>query len=649
MKRQSTNPVADTVPSSGAGAAPSESGPELACADATPATGSGPSLSTEAGSSSECLTDDEVVAFLAGGISNRLLQRVDGHIDGCSHCFDLVRAATPDAEVMEGSQRFGGLALRVGSLVGGRYRIRRFVDRGGMGEVYEALDLKLNERVALKTVLCSVGDSAHAVRKLFAEVQLARRIAHRHVCRIYELHEHPDPNAEGGPVHFLTMEFIDGEKLSKHLAGGPLPLAEAQAIARQLLLGLDAAHEAGVLHLDFKSDNVMLRAGSAAPDAIVMDFGLARALDTQSRLRTSELKQIAGSVAYMAPEQVECQPVLGEAADIYAFGVVLFEMLTGHLPFEGQSPAAVMLKRLKYPPPVPSSLRAEIPKALDEFVLGCLSRDPRRRYSDASQALAALDAISLAPSPPRRAGALIARVAAVALAVVLGSAIALVIPRGAPSAETSVARQPLEPAGSKGAPGSGVSGAHAAEAPPTEAAALGAGGLGAGAHGAGVLGTGALGGPAPQTPSPQTSALEAPAGGVRATERPSGELGTPVVVAVSSEAELGKPLAADLAGDGVVPAAAGVERARPGGARRGAGKGGDAAQRSAARAHDPASASLAASVGSATRAVDSDARRPAAPDARQPALGDASQPAAGDGSPLAPKKPGLPGAPPRLR
>jgi protein kinase-like protein len=552
MKRPRTNPVADTVPSSGAAAAPPESGPELACTDATPAADSGASLSTQAASTTECLTDDEVLAFLCGGMPSHLLERVDGHIDSCSHCFDLVQAATPDAEVIEGSQRFGGLALRVGSLVGGRYRIRRFVDRGGMGEVYEALDLKLNERVALKTVLCTVGDSAHAVRKLFAEVQLARRIAHRHVCRIYELHEHSDPHAGGAPVHFLTMEFIDGEKLSKHLAGGPLPLAEAQAIARQLLLGLDAAHEAGVLHLDFKSDNVMLRAGSAAPDAIVMDFGLARALDTQSRLRTSELKQIAGSVAYMAPEQVECQPVLGEAADIYAFGVVLFEMLTGHLPFEGQSPAAVMLRRLKYPPPVPSSLRAEIPKALDEFVLGCLTRDPRRRYSDASQALAALDGVSVAPPSPGRPRRLVAGAGALALAVGIGSAIALVIPRSAPSAETSVARQPLEPAGVQG---------------------------------------------------------------------------SPVVVAVSSATEPSKPLAPSFATEAVVSAVGGSGPAHPGAAssKAGAGKRSEARERSRVRSRNRAEPSNAAPLGDASRT----------------ALGDASQ--AGS------KKPGLPGAPPRLR
>jgi hypothetical protein len=396
MKGRTTNPVADTVPSSGA----SGSGPSGVPEGNAHESGSVPSSMSLP--QPNCLTDDDVMAFLHGGMPRQRLDRIDGHIDECVHCFELIRAATPDAEILDASHGFLGLTLRTGALAGGRYRIARFVDRGGMGEVYEARDIKLDERVALKTVLCTSGDSTQAVRKLFAEVQLARRIAHRHVCRIYDLHEHRD-GPDSPLVHFLTMEYIEGEKLSRYLSSRRLPVDEACGIARQLLLGLEAAHEAGVLHLDFKSDNVMLRAGSATPEAIVMDFGLSRALDAQSRLRTSEQNQIAGSLAYMAPEQVECQHVLGKAADIYAFGVVLFEMLTGRLPFEGPSPAAVMYKRLKSTPPTPSSLRAEIPKALDDFVLTCLSREPRLRYLNATKALAALEAIDLSPEAARGA------------------------------------------------------------------------------------------------------------------------------------------------------------------------------------------------------------------------------------------------------
>jgi serine/threonine protein kinase len=369
-----------------------------------------------------CLTNNEVLEFISGQASLDVLDRIDEHVDKCSACFDLIRVSAPDEGRVSDSQA-RGLTFRAGNLIAGRYRIQRFVDRGGMGEVYDALDLKLGERVALKTLLCSAGDSPHAVRKLFAEVQLARRISDRHVCRIYELHEHAYADADSPPVHFLTMEFIDGEKLGRLLSKGPLPLAEAATLAGQLLGGLRAAHEAGVVHLDFKSDNVMLRAGAQPPEAVVMDFGLARALDTQSRLRTSERKQLAGSVAYMAPEQVECQPVLGEAADIYAFGIVLFEMLTGRLPFEGQSPAVVMLQRLKRAPAPPSSLRPEVPKALDAFVLTCLQRDPRRRFPDAATALRELELAMTrgAPTVPgRRRAAIGSLVLASLVAAALG-------------------------------------------------------------------------------------------------------------------------------------------------------------------------------------------------------------------------------------
>jgi serine/threonine protein kinase len=628
MEWQRTIPVADTVPSSGADGAPSESGPELVCDDAAPAPDSGANLSAQPAPGTECLTDDEVVALVAGGMSRRMLERIDAHIDGCSHCFDLVSAATPDGELLaiqEGSQRFGGLALRVGSVVGGRYRVRRFLDRGGMGEVYEALDLKLNERVALKTVLCSVGDSAHAVRKLFAEVQLARRIAHRHVCRIYELHEHTEPNAGSSPVHFLTMEFIDGEKLGKHLVPGGLPLAEAQAIARQLLLGLEAAHEAGVLHLDFKSDNVMLRSGSAAPDAIVMDFGLARALDTQSRLRTSELKQIAGSVAYMAPEQVECQPVLGEAADIYAFGVVLFEMLTGQLPFDGQSPAVVMLKRLKYPPPVPSSLRAEIPKALDEFVLTCLNREPRRRYPNASQALAALESISLAQPAPRRSRKLVSGAAVAALAVAVGLSAALIGAR-APSTETSVARQPLEPVASPAAPGTSAAPVPLAPAPSAPAPPAPA-----------PPSSGAAPAPPPPTPPAAASPGGTPGDGALP---PLGVLHEPVAPAVAEDlapTAQGAPPNAAASARQVQPPPSNEPSHRERDAQRASG--------SAAARHGAARDAAGAPRTSEKRDPTSDAK-PAIDTANGANLAVDS---AGAPNPTAPKKPGLPGAPPRLR
>jgi serine/threonine-protein kinase len=200
------------------------------------------------------------------------------------------------------------------------------------------------------------------------------------------------------------MEFVDGVTLKARLLAGELAIEEACTIARQMLLGLDAVHAAGVLHLDFKSQNVMLRHGKTPAQAVVMDFSLSRAFENELRLRTSE-RHAAGSIGYMSPEQLECQSTLGPAADVYAFGVVFYEMLTGHMPFQGDSPAAIMLKQLKSRAAPPSRLRPALSPALDEFVLTCLGRQARSRFQSAASALQALDGCLPARGKERRRSA----------------------------------------------------------------------------------------------------------------------------------------------------------------------------------------------------------------------------------------------------
>lgn len=282
-------------------------------------------------------------------------------------------------------------AFAVGALLDARYRIVRFVGRGGMGEVYEAHDQLMDRRVALKTILPSVTDRARAARRFKAEVRNAQRVAHPHVCRIHDLHEHHD--ADASPLPFFTMELIDGERLAQQLNGAALPLEDTRRIALQLLGGLAAAHARGVLHLDFKSDNVMLRRGTSAPEAAIMDFGLSRAHGDSGGLLTSDRRQFAGTLPYMSIEQLECRESLGPATDVYAFGVVLYEMLTGALPFEGESLGTLLMKQLNERPVPPSRRAPGLSHAVDRFVLRCLDREPRERFSDAGAALAALSAI----------------------------------------------------------------------------------------------------------------------------------------------------------------------------------------------------------------------------------------------------------------
>jgi eukaryotic-like serine/threonine-protein kinase len=340
--------------------------------------------------------DDEILEYLGRQLPEADLARIDAHLDTCTECRDLmhhvVQGMAQSAQTDEDELADSSAAFQPGSVINSRYRIRSFVGRGGMGEVYEAFDQLMDRRIALKTVLCTVAERPRAARQLKEEVRNAQRVGHPHVCRINDLQEHQQ-DGFGPPLPFLTMEFIDGERLGHRLLEGPLPLADVRRIAVQLLAGLEAAHERGVLHLDFKSDNVMLRRNAAMPDAVIMDFGLSRIQGQQSRMRTSERRQFAGTLPYMSVEQLECRDDLGPPTDVYAFGIVLYEMLTRTLPFEGDSLGAVLLKQLKERATPPSRHVPGLAPALDRFVLKCLHSNPGSRYANAGQALRALRAI----------------------------------------------------------------------------------------------------------------------------------------------------------------------------------------------------------------------------------------------------------------
>jgi serine/threonine protein kinase len=269
-------------------------------------------------SASPCPSDEDLVAFALGRLSSVRLATVHDHLDICETCQHLLSeaahvlgeaATAPHSE--HAPEGVGWVTtFQPGAVVGKRYHIRHFIARGGMGEVYEAFDDELQQRVALKTVTSTASDNAAAVRRLKAEVQLARRVSHPNVCRIYDFGTHVMAQT-GAQVSFLTMEFVDGETLGQHVRlGGALPVAEALQIARQLLLGLSAAHAAGVLHRDFKSDNVMLRADALdRVTPLILDFGLARTLDHQTEgPASSSNSSLVGTLDYIAPEQLEGQP-----------------------------------------------------------------------------------------------------------------------------------------------------------------------------------------------------------------------------------------------------------------------------------------------------------------------------------------------------
>jgi hypothetical protein len=270
-----------------------------------------------------------------------------------------------------------------------------------MGEVYEAVDSALGEVVALKTLAVTAVDKADAVKRLLAEVRIARKVTHPNVCRILEFGTHLRAGSMDQPVPFLTMPLLQGETLGRRIERqGRLPPREALRILADLAAGLTAVHEVGVVHRDFKSDNAFLVKGDDGKErAVVMDFGLARALEARGDGKKSTEGLLLGTPAYMAPEQVEGKTIT-KAVDVYALGVVAFELITGRVPFVAESAAAVALARLQRGAVPPSSIVAGLDRAWDVIIQRCLKRAPEQRYPSMTEVTGAFD--RLRERRPRR-------------------------------------------------------------------------------------------------------------------------------------------------------------------------------------------------------------------------------------------------------
>jgi serine/threonine protein kinase len=276
-------------------------------------------------------------------------------------------------------------------LVAGRYKIVRVLGAGGSAEVYEAMDIALGGSVALKTLRPVLANHAVQLERFRREIQNARKITHLNVCRIFDMGLHGEGRAQR---FFLTMEFLRGETLAERLANGAAyPTGDALAVALQLCAGLQAAHEAGVIHRDLKPSNVMFAnpnpTGSEERLAIT-DFGLALS-EEQQDLRLTESGELLGTPEYMAPEQAE-PGEMTPATDVYALGLILYEMLTKRQPFAtAGTPLATVLRR-RHDPPDP--LRQYLPDAdpvWESVISRCLAREPQDRYQSAGEVAAALE------------------------------------------------------------------------------------------------------------------------------------------------------------------------------------------------------------------------------------------------------------------
>lgn len=264
----------------------------------------------------------------------------------------------------------------VGKIVDGRYRIEAFIARGGMATVYRATDLRLDRTVALKVMHPHLAGDPDFVSRFQREAKAAARLTHPHVVGVY------DQGTEGEQV-YLAMEYVQGRTLRDVLNQyGPLTTEQALVIIEPILEALNAAHAAGFVHRDIKPENILIADDGRVK---VADFGLARALTTSERTQTQGV--IMGTVAYLAPEQVE-RGEADERTDIYATGVVFFEMITGAVPYTGDSPIAVAFQHVHNDVPMPSTVASRVPAEADALVVTATRRDPNLRYQHAREFLA---------------------------------------------------------------------------------------------------------------------------------------------------------------------------------------------------------------------------------------------------------------------
>lgn len=268
-----------------------------------------------------------------------------------------------------------GAQFLPGTMLAGRYRIVALLGRGGMGEVYRADDLKLGQSVALKFLPPQLAHDATCLEYLRREVRLARQVAHPNVCRVYDLGE-----AEGRQC--LSMEYVDGEDLAGLLRRiGHLPADKGLIVAQQIFAGLAAAHREGIVHRDLKPSNIML---DSRGHVRITDFGLACLADAAEREA-----RWAGTPLYMAPEQLAQQPVTPRS-DLYAAGLLVYELLTGQRPFAGTTPEELRRSREQTQPRRPSLLVDGVEPAVETVILQCLTADPHERPASALSVVARL-------------------------------------------------------------------------------------------------------------------------------------------------------------------------------------------------------------------------------------------------------------------
>jgi len=270
--------------------------------------------------------------------------------------------------------------LAPGSIFAGRYQVIEELGQGGMGKVYKVFDKEINAKVALKLLRPDIGMDKNTVERFRNELRSARDISHKNICRMYDL------GREAG-LFYITMEYVSGEDLRNMIRmSHQLGVGTAILVARQICDGLAETHRHGTIHRDLKPSNIMI---DHEGNVRIMDFGIARSLGTGG---ITGAGTIIGTPEYMSPEQVEDKDV-DRRSDIYSLGIILYEMLTGRVPFEGTTPVAVGMKHKGEAPRDPREVNSQIPESLSRLILKCLEKTREKRYQTADELRSELDKI----------------------------------------------------------------------------------------------------------------------------------------------------------------------------------------------------------------------------------------------------------------
>src|SRR5215472_2219872 len=277
-------------------------------------------------------------------------------------------------------------------VLGDRYEMQEPIGRGGMATIYRAVDLRMGRVVAAKILREVYSTDPKFVTRFQREARAASALAHPNIVQVFDY-------GQSGENYYIVMEFVDGSDLRRYLKKtGPLSNERVVEIAHDVALGLGAAHKLGIVHRDVKPQNIMLNDQGLVK---LTDFGIASMYKDAEAERLTTTGMTLGTVQYYAPEQAQGE-VVSPAADVYALGIVMYEMLTGRTPFDGDTPVAVAMRHIQDLPEPPSAYNPRITPGLERIILRCLEKDPRDRYRDGDALAYALENFDRRPAqrPP---------------------------------------------------------------------------------------------------------------------------------------------------------------------------------------------------------------------------------------------------------